>query len=542
MAKAQFVNEFTYKNFIEQGKEPEFDALFEKGLEDARKLFGKTFPMYVAGREVFAQERITEKSPIDGTVIGNFQKGTREHTRATIAEANKAFWNWKNTDYRERVALFRKAADVFSKNKFLLSAILSYENGKSRYESVGEVDEAIDFIRFYANELEANKGFARKTAMLQSTAKVPAGFQGAPSSKPEKGVIRLEPYGVFGIIAPFNFPVSISTGMSAGAMIAGNTAIFKPSSTDSMTMLTGLKIYEYFKEAGLPSGVFNYVTGPGSEVGDELVVNKDVAGIAFTGSRSVGTSMIKKAYDLGLQKAFVVEMGGKNAVIVSKHADIDVAVDGVASAAFGFDGQKCSACSRVYVHDSIKEQFISKLIEKVRHFKIGNPLEKGVYMGPLISQNAMKTYSEAVEKIRATGRILYGGNKINTGLNGFYVEPTIAEVRHDNELVRKELFVPILIVESYKDFNDALRLANDVEYGLTSGLYSKNNKEIKEYIDKMQAGLVYINRQTSATTGAIVGLHTFVGWKASSIGGKGTGSKFYLQQFMREHSISLTKW
>lgn len=541
MARLEFRNESTYKRLVEEGKESDFDALFDSAVVEAKRQFGKTHPIYIDGKEVLAQEKIEERSPIDGTVIGYFQRGTREQTRMAIAAARRAFETWSRTDYRERAALFRKAADVFSKHKFLVSAILSYENGKSRYESVGEVDEAIDFIRYYANELEMNKGFARKTSMEKSTAKVSAGFQGAPSSRAEKVLIRLMPLGVFGVIAPFNFPVSIGTGMSTGAMLAGNTVVFKPSSSDSMTMFTSLKIYEYFKEAGLPDGVFNYISGPGSEIGDELVVNRGVDGIAFTGSRAVGTSMIIKAYNLGLQKTFVVEMGGKNPVIVSKNADIADAVTGVASAAFGFDGQKCSACSRVYVHESIKEQFISKLIDKVRGFKIGNPLQKDVYMGPLISQNAWRTYADAVEKAKSSGRILYGGKKVNTGLDGIYVEPTIAEVRHDSELVRKELFVPVLVLEGYKNFDDALKMANDVDYGLTAGLYSKNSKEIKEFVGRIEAGVVYINRPTSATTGAIVGLHTFVGWKGSSVGGKGSGSKFYLQQFMREQSMSLTK-
>ncbi len=541
MTKITFSNESTYKKFVEQGREKEFDELFDKGVEEAKKQFGKIHPMYIGGKEVSSKEKIEEKSPIDGTVIGHFQKGTREHARLAIDAARNALPGWRHTDFRERIAVFRKAAEVFSKHKFTISAVLSYENGKSRYESVGEIDEAIDFIRYYANEMEINRGFSRKTAMEKSAAKVSAGFQGAPSSKTEKVVIRMAPFGVFGVLAPFNFPVSISTGMSTGAMITGNTVVFKPSSSDSMTLLTGLKIYECFKEAGLPDGVFNYVSGPGSEVGDELAVNRGVDGIAFTGSRSVGTGMIMKAYGLGLQKTFVVEMGGKNPVIVSNKSDLDEAVGGIASAAFGFDGQKCSACSRVYVHESIREQFVSKLIDKVRGFRIGNPLEKSVYMGPLISQNAWKAYSDAVEKIKQSGRLLYGGNRVNTGLSGIYVEPTIAEVGKGNELLKKELFVPILIVEGYKDFETAIKEANDVDYGLTAGLYSKNKKEVQEFMDKIEAGVVYINRETSATTGAIVGLHTFVGWKGSSVGGKGTGSKFYLQQFMREQSVSLTK-
>ncbi|MGC9190503.1 MAG: aldehyde dehydrogenase family protein, partial [Candidatus Micrarchaeia archaeon] len=323
-------------------------------------------------------------------------------------------------------------------------------------------------------------------------------------------------------------------------MITGNTVVFKPSSSDNMSMLTGLYIYKLLKEAGLPDGVFNFVTGPGSEVGDEMATNDGVAGIVFTGSRATGLGMIAKNFAAGKQKVFVVEMGGKNPAIVSKYADIDDAVTGVASAAFGYDGQKCSALSRVYVHESIKELFVSKLIDKIRTFKIGNPLDKNVYMGPLISESAYKRYLESVEKAKREGRILYGGNAVNTGLNGLYVEPTIVEVPHSSELVHKELFVPILTIESYKSFEEALKMANDVEYGLTAGLYSNNNHEIKMFENGIMAGVVYINRAISATTGAIVGLHTFVGWKGSGLTGKGTGSKYYLEQFMREQSISRT--
>ncbi len=540
MAKNSFGNESTYAKALESGKEAEFDALFDGAANAARASFGATHPMFIGGKEAYAQEQLVERSPIDGVVIGKFQKGMREHAKAAISSAKQAFMQWHSMDYRDRVAIFMKAADIFSKRKFQVAAVLSNENGKSRYESVGEVDEAIDFIHYYASEMLSNNGFVRKTSLQASTAKVNAGFQGAPGSA-EKVTISMKPYGVFGVISPFNFPISISVGMSVGAMITGNTVVFKPSSTDNMSMLTGLEIYRIFAEAGLPAGVFNYVTGPGSEIGDELNVNTAVSGIAFTGSKSTGMGMIARAYNAGQQKIYVVEMGGKNPAIVSKYADIDAAVSGCASAAFGYAGQKCSALSRVYVHESIKELFISKLIEKVRTFNVGNPLQKGVYIGPLISESAFKRYADAIEKAKASGRILYGGNKVDTGMSGYYVEPAIIELRHDHELFHRELFAPILAVDSFKEFPDALRMANDTEYGLTAGLYSKNRREIKEFSDSIEAGVVYINRAISATTGAIVGMHTFVGWKGSGLTGKGTGSRFYLQQFMREQSVSLTK-
>lgn len=537
-----FINESTYKNYLESGKEDLFDQLFDDAVQKVKEYFGaqrSPYPIYIGDKEIYAKELLQEKSPIDSTILGSFQKGTREHAQQAIAEAQHAFKSWSMSDYRDRAAIFTKAADLLAERKFEWAAILSYENGKSRYESIGEVDEGIDFMRYYASDLVANKGYIRKAQITPSTKGVESGFQGAPSGH-EKIVISMKPYGVFGVIAPFNFPVSISIGMSTAAMITGNTIVFKPSSTDNMTMLSGLKIYQLLKDAGLPSGVFNYVTGPGSTVGDEIAANDGVLGIAFTGSRETGIGMVSRCFNSGKQKVFIVEMGGKNPAIISKTADIEQAVSGVASAAFGFAGQKCSALSRVYVHESIKEQFVGKLISKVREFRIGNPLEKDVYIGPLISEGALKRYVEVIAKARTSARILYGGNTLKTGLSGCYVEPAIIEAGHENELVHKELFLPILTIESFTELDDAITLANDTEYGLTAGFYGKSRKEIKKFTENIQAGVVYVNRSISATTGAIVGVHTFVGWKGSALSGKGSGSKFYLQQFMREQSVSIT--
>ena len=536
-----FKNEFTYKSFMEENKEHEFDKLFDQAAEKVkREELGKRFPMFINGKETFSDEEIVEYSPLDKTLIGRFQKGKRAHASQAIDAALNAFTQWQEIDYKKRVAIFRKAASLFSRDKFMVSAALSMENGNTRYESIGEVDEAIDFINYYALEVERNRGYIRKNGAPASGKAVGAGFQGAPGRE-EKVRIVMRPYGVFGVIAPFNFPISISTGMSTGALITGNTVVFKPSSTDNMSMLTGFLIYKIFKEAGVPDGVFNYVTGPGSEIGDELTINKKVSGIAFTGSKATGLGMIKKSYDLGMQKVFIVEMGGKNPAIVSKHADLDVAVQGIASAAFGYSGQKCSACSRVYVHETVKSEFISKLLEKTRSFKIGDTLKKENYIGPLISSMALERYKDATEEAKISGRVIHGGNMVRVNEGGIYVEPVIAELDQNNRLFHEELFLPFLVIDTYKDFKSAIEKANAVEYGLTAGLYSKKNSEIKEFMREIQAGVLYINRETSATTGAIVGLHTFVGWKGSGLTGKGTGSRFYLEQFMREQSQAITK-
>ncbi len=536
-----FKNEFTYREFLDAGKEAEFDSLFDKAVEKVKtEYFGKKYPIIINGEEIYLQNELVEKSPINGLVLGIFQKGSKSEAKAAIESANNAFEEWSQVDYKKRASIFRKAAKNISEKKFEFAAILSFENGKTRYESMGEVDEAIDFINYYANELEKNKGYIRKSIISGTQSKVESGFQGAPG-KEEKVTIMMKPYGVFGIIAPFNFPVSISAGMSTGAMITGNTIVFKPSSTDNMTMLTGYLLYKAFSNAGLPPGVFNYLTGPGSEVGSELSTNKLIKGIAFTGSRTVGMSMISGSYSLGNQMVFVVEMGGKNPVIVSKYANIESAVSGISSAAFGYSGQKCSAASRVYVHEDIKDEFITKILEKVSVLKIGDPIKKENFVGPLISNSSLIRYKESVDEVKKSGKLHFGGNILDLGMSGNYVEPVVAEVSKDNILFKNELFLPFLVITSYSELEDVMKEANNTPYGLTAGFYSERRAEVKYFLKNIQAGVVYVNREISATTGAIVGFHTFVGWKGSGLTGKGTGSKFYLEQFMREQSQAVVE-
>lgn len=540
MKMTGFKDVFTYLSYVSQGKEAEFHELFEQAVEKVKKEYlGKEYPIYIGEKEIKTEAKLIEKSPIDGSTVCICQKGDREVTRKAIAEAKAAFEGWFEMGWNKRAAIMRKAASVIEKNKFELAAVLSIENGKNRLESIGEVDEAINFLRYYAYLLTSNKGYNQVVKLTSKGVKIKYGFQGSVT-KTEVIDQRMVPYGVFGILAPFNFPVSISTGMSVGALVTGNAAILKPSSTGNMTMLTGIMIYKYLIEAGVPKGAYNVITGPGSEVGDELVVNPDVAGIAFTGSKDVGKSLIKKAYDLGLNKTFVVEMGGKNPAIVTETANIEEAAQGIISAAFGYQGQKCSALSRLYVHKKVKDVLVEELVKRMKELTIGDPLKKEVYLGPLIGEEAYQRYVWAVELGKRDGKIIYGGNRVDAGLNGYYVEPTLIELKHGHELYKKELFLPILVMDTFENFNDAINMANDTEYGLTAGLYTGKKEEINEFKNRIQAGVVYVNRSASATTGAMVGYHPFVGWKSSGFTGKGAGSRFYLLQFLREQSFSVS--
>ncbi|MFB5597911.1 MAG: aldehyde dehydrogenase family protein, partial [Nitrosopumilaceae archaeon] len=369
---------------------------------------------------------------------------------------------------------------------------------------------------FYSYQLEKNEGFCKTT----------------PHPNPrEKTQTVMKPYGVWGIIAPFNFPSAIAIGMTTGALITGNTAVLKPASDAPLSSFEFAKII-YPK---LPVGAINFVTGSGSIVGKAIIESPDVAGIAFTGSREVGVSSLKE-FTKNHSKPFISEMGGKNPVIVTKHADLEKATDGVVRAAFGFGGQKCSACSRVYVQNDVADEFISKLVEKTKKLVIGNPWKKDVFLGPLINESAKQKFLDAANLARQDGKILAGGNIIadEEHQNGFYVEPTIVtNLPKDHKLIKEELFLPFLCIEKYDEFEQAIQMANNTDYGLTAGIFTKDKVQLEKFFEMIQAGTIYANREASATTAALVSSQPFVGWKNSGSTGKGAGGEYYLQQFLR---------
>jgi 1-pyrroline-5-carboxylate dehydrogenase len=536
-----FKNEDTFSI----GRE-KLDESFDEALEKVRDSFCRHNPLRIGGEAIFSDEEIKTVSPIDRRIVtGYFQKGHLQHARLAVQSAKDAFSEaWGDFDWRQRVAICHRAASILRRDKFEISAILSYENGKSREESVGEADEAIDFLVYYSYLMEQNAGLAiEREPHFHGHVGMELGYQGARSSG-ERVTIEAKPFGVWAVIAPFNFPVSISVGMCAAAIITGNTVVFKPSFGDNPAPLTGLKIYEAFEEAGLPAGVLNFITGLGSEIGDELVTNPDVRGIAFTGSRKVAADIQKKIAPSVVPKQLIAEMGSKNPVIVTGTANLSIAANGTVSAAFGFCGQKCSACSRAIVHESVYDNFLSLLTSKLQSLRVGDPLKKGNFMGPLIGEAALERYLSAMDEAKKEGKVLYGGRRLSgTELydNGCYVEPALLEVPTESRLFRTELFLPILALVKYNDFEDALKLANNTEYGLTAGLYSGNSREIQTFNREIEYGTTYVNRAVSATTGAIVGQQTFTGCKASSMTCKGTGSLSYLFQFVREHSQTVVE-
>lgn len=519
-----FENEHTFRRFMTERAEGQFHDRYERALEEVRREFGRKYSMIIGGKGVRTPSTAAQTSPIDiRLVLGHLPVGGAIHAKQAIAAAKKAFESWGRTSYKERVRVCRSASDIMTQRKFELAAWVSYENGKNRYEAIADIDEAIDFLRYYSEEMERSEGF--EIAMK--------------SAQPgEKSRSVMKPRGVWGVIAPFNFPAAILVGMSAGAIITGNTVVVKPSSN---TPIIAYKFAEIFSQAGLPDGVFNLVIGPGGKVGGELVGNKDVAGIVFTGSREVGYGMAQE-FSRVRPRPLIAELGGKNPAIVTETADISKAVDGVMKAAFGYSGQKCSACSRVYVHKKVKDEFVKRLVEKTKSLPVGSPLDQNTFVGPLANEEAYKKYQQYVRIAGKDGRILAGGSARKDGelKHGYYVQPTVvAGLPKKHRLFKEEMFVPILCVADYEKFDDAIRLANDSDYGLTAGIFSGRQEEIKEFLDCIEAGVVYVNRQASATTGAMVGCQPFGGWKDSGTTGRGSGGPHYLTQFMREQSQTI---
>jgi 1-pyrroline-5-carboxylate dehydrogenase len=348
----------------------------------------------------------------------------------------------------------------------------------------------------------------------------------------------LKPYGVFAAIEPFNFPMALAAGAIAAAMVAGNTVVMKIAST---TPWTAQNLYESFRDAGLPEGVLQLIQGSGSKIGKALSEHKLTKGIVFTGSYDVGMGLIRN-FGVGGRyvKPCIVEMGGKNPGIVCKSADIDKAVTATWKSGFGMTGQKCSELSRIYVHKDIADEFRTKLVDAVNNLVIGDPTKKETFIGPVIDERAYKKYEVAMEKATMNGgKILCGGHTLRSKpefAHGYFVEPTIIEANHDHPLTKEELFLPVLMFYTFDTIEEVIEKANDVDYGLTAGIFSRDEQEIQYFLDNIEAGVTYCNRPTGITTGAWPGVNPFCGWKGSGGSGKGFCGPYYVSQFMREQS------
>ncbi len=499
----------------------EFHRHFDAALAAVRRQAGGSHAFYVDGKPVETRlEALVDTCPADtGLVLGRFAAATPAHVDAAVQSARKAQREWARRPWASRIALLRRAAAIIRERKYELAALMSLEVGKSRLESMGDAEESADLIDYYCQQVEDAGGFIRPMNRITPV---------------ERNTDVLRPYGVFACIAPFNFPLALSAGMSSAALAAGNAVVYKPAED---TPWTGLKLYEVYRDAGLPPGVFNLLSGRREEIGDPLWQHPGVDGVVFTGSKQVGMRIHSGLSNRWI-KPCLLELGGKNAAVVLRGADLDAAAEGVMRSAFSLQNQKCSATSRVYVQREVVPPFLELLLEKTRAIRMGDPSERDVFFGPVINKAAVARFQRAVDQSRQEGRIVLGGSRLAGGIfdRGHFVAPTIARLPLDSSLFQEELFVPFLALGEVADLEEAIAETNRVEYGLTAGIFSGDPAEIARFFDEVEAGVCYANKRTGATTGAWPGAQPFCGWKGSGSTGKGGCGPYYVAQFMREQS------
>ena len=485
------------------------------------RLLGKSQPAFVGGKDRGTEQVLAARSPIDREIIlGEFPQADASLVGEAVDAARSAFPSWRDAGWPKRVAILRAGADVLEERKWDMSVACLIEVGKSRLEAVGEVEEAIDLIRHYCDEMERTDGFCEDRP---------------GASDAEKCSVVLRPYGVFGVIAPFNFPVALSIGMISAALVAGNTVVFKPSDAAG---LTGRLVIETLVAGGLPDGVLNLIQG-GDEAGKALAQHPRVDGFAFTGSNAVGMTIFRHAASATAMRPVLCEMGGKNAAFVTASADLALAASGVSRSAFGLSGQKCSAASKAYVARSIMDAFLDALGNSTDKLVIGDPRRRDVFMGPVIDDAARARFEAAASDVTNDGAIFRGGERLTGGLfdRGPYVQPTIVTgLASDHRLNRDELFLPFISIVPFDDLDSAIADANLSEFGLTAGIYTQEKAELDRFLNTIEAGVLYANRASGATTGAWPGFQTFCGWKGSGTTGKGGLGSWYVPQFMREQS------
>lgn len=499
---------------------------FEQALERMRSRLDATHPMWIDGKPVHAAATFEVRSPIDRAWrLGRFASGDAGHAALAVQAARRAFAGWSATPWRDRVALLRKAAALIEERVYEISAAVALEVGKNRMESIGEVQETADLIAWYCDQMAANDGFVRPLPNDPL-----AGFV-------SRNGTRLRPYGVWAVIAPFNFPVALAGGPIGAALVAGNTVVFKVASD---TAWSGALLMEVFRDAGLPPGVVNHVSGPGASVGEALATHPDVAGVTFTGSSEVGLGIVRAFAGGRHPRPCIAEMGGKNATVVTAHADLGRAATGIVRSAFGLQGQKCSACSRLYVDRRVAPELIERMATLTRAISVGDPTSRTHWMGPVINARAHARYRETAAALAADGAVLAGARDLAEGdlERGHFVAPTLARLPRGHRLWQQELFLPVLLVEDIDTLDEGLDLANATDYGLTAGFYG-SAEETGRFLERIEAGVTYVNRPQGATTGAWPGYQPFGGWKASGSTGKAIGSFWYLPHYMREQSTTV---
>ena len=496
---------------------------FDKAVARFRAEMGKDVPMLINGEDRFIEAKFDDRSPINTEwLLGTFQKGGVAEGQAALAAAKAAAPKWAALKWPDRVKILRRSAAQIEKRLYEIGAVVALEIGKNRMEALGDVQETADLISYYCDQMERNNGY------IVPMGKDPLAGWNATN------VSVLKPYGVWVVISPFNFPFALAGGPSGAALVAGNAVVFKPASD---TPYSGRLLAECFRDGGVPAGVFNYVTGSGATIGQELISNPLVDGITFTGSYDVGMHIYKTFATGQYPRPCIAEMGGKNPAIITARGDLELAAQGVMRSAFGLQGQKCSACSRVYVDNRVKDQFVEKLLALTNKIAIGDPTRREIWLGPVANRSSYQDFANFSEELSQGGQILTGGKQLVEGElgKGYFCAPTLVDLPTDHRLWNVEMFLPITTIAGYDDVNEAMRLANDVDYGLTAGFYG-SKQELKWFFDHIEAGVTYANRPQGATTGAWPGFQPFGGWKGSGSTGKAGGSLYYVPQYLHEQS------
>ncbi len=511
------VPEFTNEPFVDFSN-PDNRKKMEEALKKVHAEFGREYPMWIAGKKSITTGKRKSTNPSrPSEVVGVFQDASKEQAVDAIEAANSYFSTWRKVPAEQRAKCLFRTAQIVRERKFELAALVCYEVGKSWIEADADIAETVDFCEFYGREMLRLSEPQKLTPM-----------------KGERNYLVYIPLGVGAIIPPWNFPCAIMAGLVVASLVTGNTVVLKPAA-DSPTIAA--KFVDILFEAGVPKEALQFLTGSGGVIGDTIVQHPKTRYVGFTGSKEVGLRISELAGKASPGqiwiKRTVLEMGGKDGMIVDEEADIDAAVEGTAQAAFGYQGQKCSACSRVIVSEKVYDTFLNKLVERTKKIKVGPSDDPNNYMGPVINESAMKTILGYIDVGKKEGRLMIGGGR--AAGDGYFIEPTIiADVEPKARLAQEEVFGPVLAVIKAKNFDHAMEIANNTEFGLTGAVFSKNPEKIRRAEEEFHVGNLYLNRKC---TGAMVGAHPFGGFNMSGTDSK-TGGKDYLLLFLQAKAVA----
>jgi 1-pyrroline-5-carboxylate dehydrogenase len=503
---------------VKDFRDPADREAMKAALRAVKGRLGAQYPLVINGERIETEKKIRSLNPADPSqIVGIVSSASRQEANAAIDAAARAFESWKRLTLAQRASYLFRAAELLRRRRLEYDALLVYEVGKSWPEADGDIAEAIDFLEYYAREA-LRYGEPQPVVPLAG----------------ERNELVYIPLGVGAVIPPWNFAGAIMMGMTAAAIVSGNTVVLKPSSDAA---IIAAWFVDLLAEVGVPPGVVNFVPGSGSEIGDLIVTHPLVRFISFTGSKEVGLRINELAAkpQAGQKwiKRVVAEMGGKDSIVVCADADLDAAVEAVAVSAFGFQGQKCSACSRAIVEEPIYDEFVARLKRRVAEITVGDPENPENYMGPVVNEAALASIMRYIEKGQSEGRLISGGKRV--GENGYFLEPTvIADVAPDATIAQEEIFGPVLAVIKAQDFDDAMAIANNTEFGLTGSLYTNDEAKIERARGDFFVGNLYFNRKS---TGALVGVHPFGGFNMSGTDSKAGGND-YLLLFMQGKTIS----